>query len=186
MGNTILITSTVMVKDKSFDPLVLVEDKGVQNLLSPKQAIKLAIGIINAAAYAESETGIFMALTSQEPRIRSLDAPSLINNETLKVTMAAIQIVRDYRKPLPPGVDVIFGKETQKGLVTVQYPKTGKTFLSPEEAREHARVMLVAAESALSDSFWYKQGRDRLKLSPAEVERILKEYATYKELLIEE
>lgn len=161
------------IDPETLKPVVKIESNDKQLFITATDATRKAIAIINAAAYAESEGALFKALAPDAPK--GFGKP----NKDVQMAVAALRLVREKRQPLPDGVNAIFGFNTQKPLVEIDYQKF-KTTLYLDDARNHAAVLLQAAEAARFDAFWFKFGKE-LSMSEAEIQGVINEYRVYKE-----
>jgi hypothetical protein len=158
----------------SNEPAVVVSYEDHQIMLTLSEAQTRGIGLVNAAAYAESEGALFKALC---PNLKKgFGKP----NKDAQLALSAIALVRENRQPLPLGINPIFGFNTQMPLVEVDYNQF-KVILHLDEVRHHAMLLLEAAEAARFDAFWYKFGNEKTGLSREEMAAIVEEYRLYKE-----
>ncbi|QKQ75653.1 hypothetical protein [Nostoc sp. TCL240-02] len=158
---------------ETFEPLVKIEFNGKKLLITSTAATQKAIAIINAAAYAESEGALFKALAPDIPK--GFGKPS----KDVQMAVAVLKLVREKRQPLPVDVNAIFGFNTQKPLIQIDYQEF-KTTLHLDEARNHAAVLLQASEAARFDAFWFKFGKE-LNMTEGEIQAVINEYRVYKE-----
>ncbi|MBD2437341.1 hypothetical protein [Nostoc sp. FACHB-110] len=158
---------------ETFEPLVKIEYKGKKLSISATESTKKAITIINAAAYAESEGALFKALCPDKPK--GFGKPS----KDEQMAIAVLRLVREKRQPLPDDVNPIFGFNTQKPLIELDY-QVFKTTLHLDEARNHAAILLQASEAARFDAFWFRFGKE-LQMNEGEIQEVINEYRLYKE-----
>lgn len=160
------------IDPETLKPVIKITYIGKQLFITATDATRKAIAIINAAAYAESEGALFKALAP--------DIPKGFGKPSKDVQMAvALRLVREKRQPLPTDVNPIFGFNTQKPLVEIDYQEF-KTTLYLDDARNHAAVLLQASEAARFDAFWFKFGKE-LSMSEGEIQDVISEYRLYKE-----
>ncbi|HYX18338.1 MAG TPA: hypothetical protein VE944_29025 [Nostoc sp.] len=169
----VILSVESYINPETFKPEVKIEYKGKQLFVTATDATKKAIAIINAAAYAESEGALFKALAPDIPK--GFGKPS----KDVQMAVAALRLVREKRQPLPVDVNAIFGFNTQKPLVEIDYQEF-KTTLDLDDARNHAAVLLQASEAARFDAFWFKFGKE-LSMSEGEIQSVINEYRVYKE-----
>ena len=114
---------------------------------SALEARKRALGIVRASAYAESEASIFKALTGLDRK-----GFGQIPKKTIEMAAMTLQLVRNERLALLPGINAIFGFETKQPLVEINIGSRRLT-LYLDEAKSHAINLLQAAEAADTDMF---------------------------------
>ncbi|ACC81147.1 hypothetical protein [Nostoc punctiforme] len=157
-----------------FEPIVRVSKNDQEVSLSSFAATQHAIAIFNAAAYAESEVALFKALVPNVPK--GFGKPS----KDVQMALMMLKMLRDKREPLPSNISGIFGFNTQKPLVEIDYGKF-KLQYELDEVRFHAASLLEAAEAARFDAFWFKFGNQELGLEELEILGIVQKYRLYKQ-----
>lgn len=168
------ILSVESVVDKSNEPWIIVSYQGKSVTLSLQDSTVRAMGILSAAAYAESEAAVFRFLCPTLPK--GFGRPS----KEVQMGLEALRLIREQRLPLPPGVNGIYGFNTTLALVDLDYGEF-RIQLAIDEVRVHAQGLLEACESARFDAFWYKFGGDNFDLSKEELQVIIQEYKLFKE-----
>jgi hypothetical protein len=146
---TLLVESSV--SSGSYQPIV-VQTYGDNVVTMSAEAAKIrAIAILQAIAYADSEAVFFKTLTG----LSSSKGFGKIPPKDLKMAVTMLQMIRDNRQDLPTGISAIFGFNTQKPLVVLEWDDV-KIQMELDTALHHASCLLEAAEAAQSDSFLYQ------------------------------
>jgi hypothetical protein len=132
--------------------------------LTPGEAIDRAMALINAAAVSESEATIAGLLAGTQSPL-----PVILG------------LIRTARSPMlmVEGAHPIYGLQTKQPLVEC-YWYGDRVALTLEDARQHARCLLEAAESARTDNFLANACQDEW-LFPEVQERIFERFRDYRQ-----
>ncbi|QLE46410.1 hypothetical protein FD723_40065 (plasmid) [Nostoc sp. C052] len=163
------------VSPGSWQPTVL-QSYGENTItMSAEVARKRAIAVLQAIAYADSESTIFKSLANVGHG--GFGKPPQKN---LKMACQLVQIMRENRQALPEGIDAFFGDQTQQATVALRWDGI-EILLSLDEAYHHATSLLEVAESAESDAFFYKFLSSDLGLEPQVVQNLLNQFCSQRE-----
>lgn len=119
----------------------------IENKYTPTDSRNRALGIIRASAYAESEGAVFESIAGKGKGFG-------LSQKDLRLATKFLQLVREQREPLPPGINAIFGFNTKKPLVDLIFADRTIS-LSVDDARTHALRLLEASEAATTDQFLF-------------------------------
>lgn len=176
MSNTDTIHVESTVSAVSTEPNVLISWEETTGIISATDARKRAFALIQAIAMAQTEGGIFKTL-APDMKPKGFGKVTLSKQEDMAVSV--LRLIRDARAPLPPGIEPIFGYNTQKPLIKYKWGDREGT-LELDTARHHAQVLLECALSAETDSFFYKFC-DSQNLDKQIAEDILREFALFRQ-----
>lgn len=163
------------VSPGSWQPVVL-QFYGENTItMSAEVARKRAIAILQAIAYADSESTIFKSLAGLGHG--GFGKPP---EKTVKMARQLVEIMRHNRQILPEGIDAFFGDRTQQAIVALRWDDI-EILLPLDDAYHHATGLLEVAESAESDGFFYKFLSSNLDLEPQIVQQLLNEFSSHRE-----
>ncbi|MBO3459935.1 hypothetical protein G7B40_040115 [Aetokthonos hydrillicola Thurmond2011] len=173
--DTIYVESTV--SSGSQQPNVLQRYRDSEVMFTAEQARERGAAILRAAAYAETEAAVFKTLIGINPKSKGFGE---IPKKDLEMAAMMLQLVRDQREPLPQGIDCIFGFNTQKPIVVLEWNEV-KLQLDLPEARHHALALLAAADAADSDAFLYQFMTGATDMELEEVGVLIQQFALYRQ-----
>ena len=134
------------INDKPYVQISWGDSKGV---LSVPEARARGMNLLNAAAIADAEARIFELLLPPNKGFNP-------NNPDKQAGRAILTLreARKQRSPLPSDINPIYGFKNREAMIEYQWGEE-KGMLDLDAARDHARGLLEAAESAERDSFFY-------------------------------
>jgi hypothetical protein len=164
------------VSSGSYQPMVI-QVYGDNVVTMSAEAAKIrAIAILQAIAYADSEAVLFKTLTG----LSSSKGFGKIPPKDLKMAVTMLQMIRDNRQKLPAGISAIFGFNTQKPLVVLEWDEV-KIQMEVDTALHHASCLLEASEAAQSDSFLYQFVTSNFDVEHEEVVVLMKDFALHRQ-----
>lgn len=158
------------VSSGSYQPIVI-QTYGDNVVTMSTEAAKT-----RAIAYADSEAVLFKTLTG----LSASKGFGKIPPKDLKMAVAMLQMTRDNRQQLPSGISAIFGFNTQKPLVVLEWDDI-KIQMEVDTALHHAICLLEASEAAQSDSFLYQFVTSNFKVEYEEVAVLMKNFALHRQ-----
>jgi hypothetical protein len=162
-------------------PLVCWQYQGIAGILTVTEARDRAAVLFNVAAIAESEAAIAHGLMKAEPQSKGFGAQvqkqkSSQVDETIALTL---RFIRDFRPPLPNGINAIFGLKTKQALIEILW-YGHKLQVHSDSAKEHAIQLLEAAEAAESDAFFYHFLENKVGFSKEESYPLIQEFFLFR------
>lgn len=134
------------VSDKPYVQITWGNSKGV---LSLPEARARGMALLNAVGISLAEASIFELLLPPSIGFNP-------NNPDKQARRAILTLreARNVRSPLPPDINPIYGFKNREPMIEYRWGEE-KGILDLDAARDHARGLLEAAESAERDSFFY-------------------------------
>jgi hypothetical protein len=164
------------VSSGSYQPIVIQTYGDNTVTMSAESAKARAIAILQAIAYADSEAVLFKTLTGLSPNKGFGKIPP----KDIKMAAAMLQMTRENRQQLPAGISAIFGFNTQKPLVVLEWDDI-KIQMEIDTALHHATCLLESAEAAQSDSFLYQFVTSNFDCEYEEVAVLMKDFALHRQ-----
>lgn len=157
-------------------PLVYWTYRGKEGTLSITEARAKARAILSAAAIAESEAAIVEGIRSVGPKSKGFGK----KDDTLAGSL--LLLVRNFRPPLPDGLEVIYGHNTKQPLLVLDASWYGTKIQFPTDlATAHAMYLLEAAEAGQSDAFFYHFLEEKVGLEAAEASPMIQEFSLFRQ-----
>lgn len=162
-------------------PFVYWAYQGRDGSLTVAEARAQARQLFVAGAIAESEAAIVRGV--REVPSKGFAKPSRAEQQKAnEVSAALLQMIRQYRPPLPDGLQVIFGHKTQLPLIVIAEGWYGAAMqLDVADAEGHAMHLLGAAEAAESDAFLYYFQEEQFGLSRAEANALVQDLGLFRQ-----
>lgn len=174
--NTLYVNASI---DQALQPLVMWVHQGKMGTIGLTLARERARQLFEAAASAHSERLVFDVL-------RKLDKSSHRTGFGLHAQQVfsplygkVLQAVRQRRPTGDAGIEVIFGARSQEPIVNVHWYGEMRQ-LDIETARAHASDLLLAAEAAESDGFFYDWFQQKLDIPPEQTYGLIQEFQEYR------
>lgn len=169
--DTLYVNATV---DENMRPQVMWAFQGHQGVISLSEARSQAQAIFTAAAIAESEAAIIEGMAA-------IDKPKGFGKRPdAEMSVQLLRLIRQFRPTLPEGLEVIYGAKTQQPLVVLHW--YGEKFMdSPETVRHHALSLLLVAEGAESDGFFYHFMQQKIGVEPHEAYPMIQDFQTFRQ-----
>jgi len=166
------------LSDDGKTPLVYWKYRGREGVISLEQARKQAKELFTAASVAQSEGALLKAF-------QKLDAAGkgkgFGKSPRSQLPIFVLKLAREERPPISDNLQVIFGHNTQIGLVDVGAAWYGERIqLSVEEAYQHASQLIEAAEVSESDAFFYWFLQSKINCSLEEAYVLIQEFAVFR------
>jgi len=161
-------------------PLVYWSYQGKEGTLSISEARAKARAILSAAAIAESEAAIIDGMRSVGSKPKGFGARQKREDEAMLANL--LLLVRNFRPPLPDGLEVIYGRNTKQPLLVLSESWYGtKIQFPPDLAVGHAMQLLGAAEAGQSDAFLYHFMGDQIGIETHEVQPMIREFSLFRQ-----
>lgn len=158
------------VNDKPYIQITLGNSKGV---LSVADARSRGMALLTAAAIAISEAGIFELFIPPSKGFNPSEP-----DKKVKQAILTLREARKLRSPLPADINPIYGFKNREPLIEYTWG-SDQCILDLDAARDHAKGLIEAAESAERDSFFYYFFTSKHEiLSRGQTEEFLQELQT--------
>lgn len=135
--------------------------------------------LFEAAAVAEAEAIVFKTFVGLE-MAASGKQKGFGTYKPSPFPVEVMKLLRAQRPKLPEDVEIIFGLQSKLPIVNLYWYQQ-KTQLELDEVRTHANQLLLAAEAAESDGFFYNFLHTRLDIPLKEAYGLIQEFGQYRD-----
>lgn len=178
-----------MVTRLNRDPMVQITWGEVHGIIGAQQARNRGLHLLEAVAIALAEEGIFKTLVPNAKPYKGFGKYNPVKD--LKMAMILVEQIRKKNQFNHPDIEPIYGAKHQKGLISYKW-NSQTTQLDLTEATNHAYSLIIAAEAAENDSFFYsffgKMDNENESFSQTLMNeyRLFKKQKTFEQLFNEE